>query len=497
LNLKKLLFPLLAFAVPMLVRFTPEALMGQYIVGFDTMAHYVPTTLLWLDGQVSLWSFIATAPLLYTITAGLTLASGSVLIVLKVLAPILLGFLGLSMYWYARRGLAWSPSKSLIPAIVGTIYFVALRISWDALREEIAVIFFFVALTVIAIAPPTKKFSWKRYLPLSGALIAVVLSNQVVSVLAMGVVLFTVIYKLFRKERINAIRLVAFTLPAAALFLVVFYLSPSIPEYRLIFGFPSTPDSWLSLFGYTSYQSMLYSEAWFLLYCFVPLLPLALLGVRHFKNFQLRIWIGLILLAAFVPIVSPSNPRLLMLISYPLVFFTAEGLSRLKAVQWKRFGKPLLGAGMVYLASVTAVFSLGFMTYSPAAPFSYFAAEGSNNHIYQIPSSMLQNTVSIDDCSDTANTVQWLKTNMDSNSVLLSHRVLYGWALLELNASQVILYEYDNPAETAGNLPGSYSHVYLIWWINGEGWHGLPAVPPVFHQVYQSGNMAVYTYTST
>jgi hypothetical protein len=66
--------------------------------------------------------------------------------------------------------------------------------------------------------------------------------------------------------------------------------------------------------------------------------------------------------------------------------------------------------------------------------------------------------------------------------------------LPEINSSQIQQYEYDNPADAAGKLTGNYSHVYLIWWVDGEGWYNLPSVPSVFHQVYQSGNMAVYTY---
>ena len=42
---KKQLFPVLAFVIPLLVRFIPEILMGPYVVGFDTIGYYVPTTL--------------------------------------------------------------------------------------------------------------------------------------------------------------------------------------------------------------------------------------------------------------------------------------------------------------------------------------------------------------------------------------------------------------------------------------------------------------------
>jgi hypothetical protein len=492
LNRKKLILPLLAFFIPLLVRLIPEVIMGPYLVGFDVMAHYVPTTLLWLNGNVTLWSFVATAPLLYVVTAGFTLISGSVFIVLKILPSVLLGFLGLAIYTYARRGLAWSPKKSLIPALVGTLYFVALRISWDALREEIAIIFLFLVLTAIAQIAAGKS-SKKNYVLLALSLGAVVLSNQVVAVLAMGIALFTVIYMFLRQGRLNALRTLVFSLPAAVLFLAIFYLSPSIPEYRIIFGFPSSPDGWLSIFGYASYPEMLASEAVFIVYCFVLLLPLALLSIRRFQNFQMRSWIVLIAIVAFIPLVSPSGLRLLMLLTYPLAFYATDALSLLKSVRWKRFAKPLVGAGMVYLVVVTAVFSLGFMVMPGEAAFPYFGAM--NTHIYQIPSSMLQNTVSINDCPGVADAVQWLKSNMTDNSVLISHRAFYGWALSGLDKDQVILYEYDNPGDTAVRVANDYSKVYLIWWVDGQGWYGLPSVPSVFNEVYRSGNIAVYVYS--
>jgi hypothetical protein len=469
--------------------------MGPYVVGFDTMGYYVPTTLLWLHGGVSLWSFIATAPLLYTLTAGLTLASGSVVLVLKVLPSLFLGFLGLAMYGYARRGLGWSPKKSIVPALVGTLYFVALRVSWDAFREELALIFFFVVLMLlVAKAGGSGKFSWKRYVAFSLALAAVVLSNQVVAVLVLGVLLFTVIYKLVRESRIDAVRLIVFSLPAVLLFFAIFYLSPTVPEYRLIFGFPTTTDGWLALFGYSSYPAMLASEAGFFLYCFLPLLPLAVLSVRRFGSFQMRSFIVLILIAALVPMVSPSDLRIVMLLVYPLAFYATEGLSWLKSVHWKRFRITLLRVGLVYLLLVTVVLSLGFMVMTPESPFPYFA-EGVNPYIYTIPTSMLQNTVSITDCQGTVNALQWLKDNMTGNSILLTHRVFYGWALTTFNPDQVFLYEFGNPLNAAATAAQEgYSQIYLIWWVNGKGWDGQPTVSSAFHEIYQSGEIAIYQY---
>jgi hypothetical protein len=493
---KKYLFLLFAFVVPLLVRVIPEVLMGPYVVGFDTMGYYVPTTLLWLHGNVSLWSFVASAPLLYTLTAGLTLAGGSVILALKVLSPVLLGFLGLDMYGYARRGLGWSPKKSFVPALVGTLYFVALRISWDALREELALIFFFVALMLlVAGSGASGKFYWKRYAVFSLALAAVALSNQVVAVLALGVVLFTVVYKLVRENRVDAVRLILFSLPAVLLFFVIFYLSPAVPEYRLIFGFPATSDGWLALFGYSSYTAMLTSEAGFFLYCFLPLLPLAVLSVRRFGNFQMRSWIVLVLIAAFIPMVSPSDLRVVMLLTFPFAFYVTDALSRLKSIRWKRFRVTLLRIGVVYLVLVTAVLSLGFMLMPNSNPFPYFNASQINGYINTIPSSMLQNTVSITDCPSTVSALHWLKDNMTGNSVLLTHRAFYGWALTTFNPNQVFLYEFGNPLNAATTAAQEgYSQIYLIWWINGKGWEGQPTVPSAFHEIYHSGEIAIYQY---
>ena len=119
--------------------------MAPYVVGFDTMGHYVPTTLLWLRGGVDFWRYIATAPLFYSIVVSLVSLGGPLIVVLKVLPLVFHGFLGLSIYMYSRSGLGWSPSKSTVTALLATVYFVALRLSWDLLRSELALIFFFAA----------------------------------------------------------------------------------------------------------------------------------------------------------------------------------------------------------------------------------------------------------------------------------------------------------------------------------------------------------------
>ena len=191
------IFPLLAFIIPLAIRAIPEILMGPFIIGFDTLGFYVPNTLLWLHNGVNIGNLLATAPLFYVIFMSIVAAGGPIVFVLKIIPPLLLGFLSLSMYGYAKKGLSWSPSKSTFVAILGTVYFVALRASWDQLREELGLVFFFVVLTLLI---NSKDNSWKRYVALSLAMMAVVLSHQLVSVLMFGVIVFTIAYNLFHKD---------------------------------------------------------------------------------------------------------------------------------------------------------------------------------------------------------------------------------------------------------------------------------------------------------
>ena len=134
------------------MRAVPEILMAPYLCGFDTIAHYVPTSLSWLNNGVSCSSYVATAPLFYSVVVSLVWLGGPLFTVLKIVPCVLHGFLGLSMFGYAKIGLGWSSQKSIVPAFIGTLYFVALRISWDMLREELALVCFFAFLILLAVS---------------------------------------------------------------------------------------------------------------------------------------------------------------------------------------------------------------------------------------------------------------------------------------------------------------------------------------------------------
>jgi hypothetical protein len=466
--------------------------MGPYIVGFDTIGYYVPNTLLWLHSGVNFSAYFATAPLFYAILASTVACGGPIVLVLKIFPILLHGFLGLSVYTYARKGLDWSPNKSTIVGLMSTIYFVALRVSWDLLRNEMGLIFFFAVLTLLSIEKHGLR-AWKLNLLIALAMVAVTLSHQLVSVIMLGVIVVTIANNLLRRERARAANLFLVSLPSILFFAIIFWFS---------FGGNLSLDFSLNvvwpLTSFSSYQSMLVSDVGFFLYCYLPLLPLAIVSFKRLRSLQLRSWLVLSLVLLFIPVSNVSNFRWLLMLTYPLAFYTTETLSKLKSVRWKRYKFTIYEIAASYLVVSTIILSFGFMFATSENPFLYFRATqntGFNGYIYQIPSSMLQNTISVNDCNETANAFQWLKSNMNSSTLLLTHRAFYGWALLTLQKNQVVLYEFDSPVNIAATLAqGEQTQLYLIWWVEGQGWYGLPTVPSVFQEVYHSGKIAVYIY---
>ena len=356
--------------------------MGPYIIGFDTMAFYVPNTLLWLHSGINWGNFLGTAPLFYSIFISIVAIGGSPVFTLKVISPLLLGFLGLSMYTYAKKGLGWSLTKSTFVAILGAVYFVALRASWDQLREELGLVFFFVVLSLIA---SRKSSSRENYLLLCIAMIAVAMSHQLISILMFGVVVFTIAYEMLRKAFRRSINLIVVSLPAVIISVVI-YLNATLPSGFLNYS-TNLVQILASWTDFASYQSMLASEGGFVLYCYLLLLPLIVIGVWRFKNLQLGSWVLVSLILMLIPFASVSPFRWVLLLTYPFAFFATEALSWLKSVKWRRFKFAVQRIAILYLVFSTALLSFGFIFMTPENPFIYFNPQQFNS--YRVSNSLL------------------------------------------------------------------------------------------------------------
>ena len=485
LDFKPRVFLFLSFLVPLVVRIIPEILMGSYVVGFDTLTYYVPNTLVWLRDGVGFWNFLAAAPFLYVVLMGVTAIGVPIVASLKVLSPLLLGLLGVTIYFYAHKTLSWSPKKSFLAVLFATLYFVALRISWDMLRSELALIFLFI--TLIFIEKDGKPL--RNGVLLSLAMLSVVFAHQLVAVVMLFIVLVTVVRLFLDRKMVDVRRLVVCCVPAVLLFSVIVYANyVASPTFSVLSDFPAKEaEGFMALAGFASYPDMVFDTLGFLVFCYLPLLPLVVLGFKRLKgNLQLLAWVFWVLIALVSAIVSPNAfvaalpHRWILLLTYPLAFFAAEGFARLRLNVFK--------AGM---GLVLATLSLSFLVLPYSLAFPYF----SFGSVYT-PVSMIHNTMPLSDCQDTVNALQWAENHIDNGSRLLVHDAFQGWAILTLEVEQLLRYGYLNPDSYAQDLVenGSTYQMYLVWWVNGSGWCGQPTVASTFEEVYTSGRIAVYKY---
>jgi hypothetical protein len=481
------LFPFLAFAIPIMVRAIPEVLMAPYIVGFDTLGYYIPYTLEWLRDGVSFWSFIGMAPFIYVLLMGVTSIGVPIVISVKVMSLLLLGFLGSAVYFYANKTLSWSSKKSLLVVLFATLYFVALRVSWDMLRSELALIFLFATLMFLK----RDGNPFRNWVLLSLAMLSVVFAHQLVAVIMFVIVLVTLIRLSFDRQMGDIRRLVVCSVPAGFLFLMIVYANyVVIPQFSVVGGFlnPSS-EGFRALFGFASYTDIVVDTLGFFVFCYLPLLPLVVLGVKWFgSNLQLNAWVLCVFIALFSAIAAIFLVllpyRWILFLTYPLAFYAAEGFAGLKLNRYK------VGVGLML-----ATLSVSFMVLPNNIAFPYYVV-----FPLYVPKSMLQNTVPLSDCQDTVNVLQWAKTNMDDNARLLVHRAFYGWASLALDSDKLILYGFDNPETMAQKLTddGSRFQLYLVWWVNGSGWYDQPAVSSAFGEaLYESGRIAIFTYNAS
>ena len=480
---KSEVFPFLAFLIPLVVRAIPEVLMGSYVVGFDTLGYYVPTTLVWLQDGVDIWNFLAVAPFLYVLLMGATSVGIPIVLSLKVLAPLLLGFLGLVVYFYAHKTLSWSPRKSLLVVLFATLYFVALRVSWDMLRSELALIFLFTTLIFL------KKDGspLRNGVLLSLAMLSVVFAHQLVAVIMFAVVLASIVRLYLDKEMANLRRLLFCSVPAVVLFLVMVYANYAVsPQFSVVSGWlGQSSEGFMGLFGFASYGDLVVDTLGFLVFCYLPLLPLVVLGVRRFRsNLQLNAWVLCVFIAlslAFVNVFVAVLPyRWILLLTYPLAFYAAEGFAGLRLNRYR------VGVGLML-----AMLSVGFMVLPNNFAFPYYTA-----FPLYVPTSMLQNTISVSDSQYTVSALQWAKTNLDDDALLLVHKAFHGWASLTFDGDQLFPYGYGNPDAMARELEENCSdyQLYLIWWVDGSGWYDQPAVSSDFTVVYENGRIAILRY---
>jgi len=472
-----------AFLIPLMIRSIPEILAGPYPVGWDTIAFYVPNTLDWAAGRTSPMQMLGAAPLMYMISVPVyTISHINPIMIFKVMGPILYGSMVFALFRFLQLGLKWNGRMALGGALLTSLYFVTLRISWDLYRNMLGLTFILLALPLLENSKSPKT------LALLSTLIALaVASDQLTGVVALSLVAARVLTNLLKGQMGGFARLAVTALPGAALFLSIVYVDLFVSGVSLLQGQSSLP----SLDG-------IGNSLGFLGYAYLPLAPLILLGIGRIRSLELRSWLALcfgLVIVALLPFYGlvVTSYRWSLLVDLPVCVLASAGLARIvkanpNSFNWNRWAKrrtlPIFSMILVALAIL-------YIALPAQSAFTYYTAFPDF-----VPTSMVQDSVPLSDMGSLRIALSWVAGRMGPGDALLTHQAIYGWARAYLPSNDhIINYGYSNPLAgvVAANLAG-YSTNWVIWWSPGLGWHDQAYLPPGFATVFQNGNMVVYTY---
>ncbi len=209
-----------------------------------------------------------------------------------------------------------------------------------------------------------------------------------------------------------------------------------------------------------------------------PLLPFVWSGFHP----ERRLWIWTLPLGidayslVVVPFAAiPAWHRWLFMLTFPVMIFAVSGLARLG---WK-----VITAFLVALI----VLSVGFMVLPPANALPYYANRYTLSYV---PSSMMQNTVPIQDSPDVVEALQWLNEMWVGEPLLVAHISFIGWSKLYSTIPQI--YGFVHPAQVNNGGFSEFTHVFLIYGVSGRGWFNPALLPRDMNEIHQVGKIAVY-----
>jgi hypothetical protein len=478
-------FLLAAFLIPLAIRAIPEILVGPYPVGWDTIAFYVPNTLDWAAGKAGFAEILGTAPLMYMISVPVYFLSRvNPVWIFKIMGPVLYGSLILALFRFLRIGLKWPDQQALGAALLTSLYFVTLRISWDMYRNMLGLTFILLSLPLIGgdLKGPRKQAL------LSALLVLAVAADQLTGVIALVLLGTKALISLTKQQHAEFTGMVKVALPGTVLFLATVYTGLIMTGIGLVSE--QTPEPTLSSMGL---------NLGFLAYAYLALIPLILIGLRRVQNVELRIWsifcIGIVLttlLPFFGPVVQ--SYRWSLLLDIPLCIFAAAGLYTLGEsihlrIGWSRNLYRLILPTFSAALIVSAILYIALPAQQAAVFYTAYPE--------QLPTSMVQDTIPMSDLGNLRTLLDSAGARIGPETVLITHQAIYGWArayLPSLN-DRIINYQYNSPLTGVEKARSNgYSSILMIWWTNGNGWHNQPYVPNGFQTLQANGDLAIYTF---
>jgi hypothetical protein len=467
-------FALAAFLLPFTVRAIPEIIAGPYPIGWDTIAFYVPNTLDMAAGKTNLWGIFGSGPLMYAFVVPIYLLTKiSPIFLFKAAGPVLFGTLSWAVFQFCREKLRVNTKSSFLSVVFMSLYFVSLRVAWDAYQTELGLIFFIIGVTIGGESESSRRSSFSK----GAFFILAALANQIVGVLVVGTIILDIIHaRSWGTLRLNASRFA----PVTAFGLVVYGTLVS-----------SIRPGMYSIQGNLAPLNIGYNAV-FLAYAFGPLLPLAVFGLSLVMRSQFSLWIGICAVGLAIStlpgqVFQDVGYRWVLLLSIPVMIMASQGYQKLTMRATGSNGKQWLKAVRLGVP-LALIISAGMYTTIQVASIPYFSLFLGN-----VPSSLLQSSIPLSDSANVVHAFQWLDSSMPSDSAVITHEAFYGWARTYLTPDKTILNSLLNSPSSELGLAANYQHVFTVWWIQGSGWFS-PTFPTGASVVATFGDIAVYEY---
>ena len=485
------------FILAVVVRSIPNIKAGQWVIGYDTFNTYVAE----LTGyHGSLINWLKTANILYFIFLPFKLIGLKSDVIVKLFGPLLFGGLVVSFYFWARQFVKFDKIKALLASLLIIFQLASLRLSWDLYRNELGLIFLFLALINLTQIKKTKNLVFACLFS-----VLVGLSNELVTALLLVILLFYLVNLLIKKQYNLGLRIVLLLIFLAGIFWMVVSSSKIVLyDPHIIFISGHNNVFWRYFYIYNndmSYQQLTQTVMTLFRLYYQFLLPLVLLGFWLLrKNFILLILTLWLLIGTFSSFIFLGKglivwDRWLVMLIFPFVIYATEGASFIgkiisqKLKKWHSYFLPVLW-------TLAVIFWLGFIglfiwraipflsaDYKDAKP--PLANEVINSYF---PRTMVHNSIGLAKIDDNFQCVKWLNDRVPSGAVVLVDNRWRG--LMMTN------FEMDNRYIITNNWSDSWSKnglefaqkkgfkdIYMIW--NSGRING-------FDRIFVSGNVAVY-----
>jgi len=477
-NQKKTVY-FLVFLIAFLLRLLPEIIVPNYPIGYETITYYAPA-MMSSSGVVnggffdllnqfvilnpSLGQFLRSGPIFYVIMWFIIdLFSVDAFFLLKIVGPLLYGFLGISFYMFVRRGLNLEIKTAFLVALILVFQPAALRLSWDRYRTVLALILFFVSLVVLK-----KKNSNTKWVGVGLFGVLTVLTRDYIGL----VMLLTVVGYAFLKKKDRLASLMVLT--PAFLFLLTSF------DLNWLSWTPIVPIVVGNQFGITEYGWILQDILSIIVVCYLLILPLVLKGFK--KNSILNPMVAWLVLASFSVIIFPwfaipGYQRWLMLLVFPFSIYAVRGLLLLN---FRKFKKPFFAVYVSGLLIIGLGYSTGMFSYIGQLPNSY------------VPIHLVQSSIPWEQIDDVKNVISWIDDNVGLNSTLLTEERFLGWTRIYLQRDiiDITILPYGAASSHLSALPKVDTiSVYLIWYSD--------VIFDDFQVLYSKNNIALFEYVNS